>query len=96
MIGRLETMFLSETSFPIDAVRGQIAQSIDVFVHLARTQDGHRRVLEISEVRGVRNGEVKLAQLFRYTPGKGLEPTGEKLAETEKLRLRGRQPPDGL
>ena len=96
MIGRLETMFLSETNFPIDAVRGQIAQSIDIFVHLARTQDGHRRVLEVSEVRGVGNGEVKLAQLFRYTPGKGLEPTGEKLAETEKLRLRGRQLPDGL
>ena len=96
MIGRLETMFLSDTNFPIDAVRGQIAQSIDVFVHLARTQDGHRRVIEISEVRGVENGEVRLAQLFRYTPGSGLETTGEKLKGTEKLRLLGRQLPDGL
>ena len=96
MIGRLETMFLSDTNFPIDAVRGQIAQSIDVFVHLARTQDGHRRVIEISEVRGVESGEVRLAQLFGYTPGKGLEPTGEKLKSTEKLRLRGMQLPDGL
>ena len=96
MIGRLETMFLSETSFPIDAVRGQIAQSIDVFVHLARTQDGHRRVIEISEVRGVSDGEVRLAQLFRYAPGKGLEQTGEKLGNTEKLRLSGRHLPDGL
>ncbi len=96
MIGRLETMFLSETGFPIDAVRSQIAQSIDVFVHLARTQDGHRRVIEISEVRGVGNGEVKLAQLFGYTPDKGLGATGEKLAKTEKLRLRGERLPDGL
>ena len=96
MIGRLETMFLSDTNFPIDAVRGQIAQSIDVFVHLARTQDGHRRVIEISEVRGVESGEVILTQLFRYTPGKGLEPTGEKLKGTEKLRLCGRQTSDGL
>ncbi|MBQ9826366.1 MAG: CpaF family protein [Firmicutes bacterium] len=94
MIGRLETMFLSDTNFPIDAVRGQIAQSIDVFVHLARTQDGHRRVIEISEVRGVEGGEVRLAQLFRYTPGKGLETTGEKLKGTEKLRILGRQLPD--
>ena len=96
MMGRLETMFLSETGFPIDAVRSQIAQSIDVFVHLARTQDGHRRVIEISEVRGVENGEVRLAQLFGYEPGKGLGATGEKLAKTEKLRLRGAQLPDGL
>ena len=94
MIGRLETMFLSDTNFPIDAVRGQIAQSIDVFVHLARTQDGHRRVIEISEVRGVGNGEVKLAQLFRYAPDEGLVPTGEKLRSVEKLRLRGKHVPD--
>ena len=96
MIGRLETMFLSETGFPIDAVRSQIAQSIDVFVHLARTQDGHRRVIEISEVRGVENGQVRLAQLFVYEPEGGLKATGEKLAKTEKLRLRGVRIPDGL
>ena len=96
MIGRLETMFLSDTNFPIDAVRGQIAQSIDVFVHLARTQDGHRRVIEISEVRGVEKGEVKLAQLFRYMPGEGLRPAGEKLQSVEKIRLRGMRVPDGL
>ena len=96
MIGRLETMFISGTNFPIDAVRGQIAQSIDLFVHLARTQDGHRRVIEISEVIGVEKGEVALRQLFRYAPGRGLEATGEKLSATEKLRLAGIENADGL
>ena len=89
MIGRLETMFLSGQDFPLEAVRGQIAQAIDVFVHLARTDDGHRRVMEISEVLGLKDGQVVLSQLFRYVPGKGLLPSGRELVRREKLDLRG-------
>ena len=89
MIGRLETMFLSGQDFPLEAVRGQIAQAIDIFVHLARTDDGHRRVMEISEVLGLEDGQVILSQLYRYVPGKGLEPTGKELFHREKLELKG-------
>ena len=89
MLSRLETMFLSGQDFPLAAVRGQIAQAVDVFVHLARTDDGHRRVMEISEVVGIENGEIVLSQLFRFNPGKGLVPTGKELTRTEKLLLKG-------
>ena len=89
MLSRLETMFLSGQDFPLAAVRGQIAQAVDVFVHLARTDDGHRRVMEISEVVGIENGEIVLSQLFRFSPGKGLVPTGKELTRTEKLLLKG-------
>ena len=92
MIGRLETMFLSGTNFPIEAVRGQIAQAIDIFVHLARTADGHRRVMEISEVIGIENGEIRLSEIYKYVPGKGLVHTGAELARKEKLALSGRCP----
>ena len=89
MLSRLETMFLSGQDFPLQAVRGQIAQAIDVFVHLARTDDGHRRVMEISEVTGIENGEIVLSQLYRFSPGEGLVPTGRELVRTEKMLLKG-------
>ena len=90
MLARLETMFLSGQDFPLDAVRGQIAQAIDIFVHLARTEDGHRRVMEISEVRGLDEGRIALAKIYAYVPGKGLQPTGEAIKNREKLELWGK------
>lgn len=89
MLLRLETLFLAASGFPLEAVRGQIAGAIDLFVHLARTADGHRRVMEISEVLGYENGVIGLNTLFEYCPGEGLKASGNKLVNTAKLRLAG-------
>ncbi len=89
MLGRLETMVLSGAELPADAVRAQIGDAIDIFVHLARTGDGHRRVMEICELEGYIRGEYKLSSLFSYIPGKGLLPTGNRLKNRYKLDLRG-------
>lgn len=89
MLLRLETLFLAASGFPLDAVRGQIAGAIDLFVHLARTSDGHRRVVEISEVAGYENGVIRLNTLFEYYPGEGLRAVGSGLVNTAKLRLAG-------
>ena len=43
MISRLETMFLTSVSFPMEAIRGQIASAIDIIVHLGRLQDRAER-----------------------------------------------------
>ena len=90
MIGRLEAMFLSGTAFPLEAVRKQISQSIDLFVHLARMPDGHRRVVEISEVIGIEKGEVQLSQLYRYTRAEGLKRTKAVLCRCEKVEIMGK------
>lgn len=66
MISRLETMVLSGANLPIEVVRRQIASAIDIIVHLARLRDGSRKVMEISEVIGLQDGEVCLAPLFRF------------------------------
>ncbi|MDD3290215.1 MAG: ATPase, T2SS/T4P/T4SS family [Eubacteriales bacterium] len=87
MIGRLETLFLTASGFPVEAVRSQIADAIDVFVHLKRTSDGRRRVWEIAEVEGCMESAVRLNKLFHHVPGKGLISTGNKLIHTEKLEL---------
>lgn len=89
MLGRLETMALYGGELPSSVIRSQIAEGIDIFVHLARTRDGHRRVIEIAELEGLTGGEFVLNTLFKYHPGQGLMPTGNSLKNTEKLLLRG-------
>ena len=66
MIARLETMVLMGMELPMAAIRSQIASGIDVFVHLGRLKDRSRKVLEIAEVLGIENGEVKLATLYEF------------------------------
>ncbi|MBR1630084.1 MAG: CpaF family protein [Lachnospiraceae bacterium] len=66
MIARLETMVLMGMELPMAAIRSQIASGIDVFVHLGRLKDRSRKVLEIAEVLGIENGEVKLATIYEF------------------------------
>lgn len=66
MISRVETMVLMGMSLPLEAVRRQIASGIDLMVHLGRQKDKSRKVLEITEVLGYENGEVKLQTLFQW------------------------------
>ncbi|RED54753.1 CpaF family protein [Cohnella lupini] len=66
MVSRLETMVLSGAELPVTVVRQQIASAIDIFVHLSRFRDSSRRVSEICEVSGIRNGEVEVNTLFRF------------------------------
>lgn len=97
MISRLETMVLSGAELPITVVRQQIASAIDVFIHLSRLRDRSRRVTEISEVIGMKDGEVALNPLyvFREKEESGgiivgcLEPAGNRLMRLDKLQMAG-------
>lgn len=67
MLFRLETMVLSGASrLPQEAVRRQIASAIDIVIHLSRLRDHSRRVVEITELAGYRNGEIQLNPLFMF------------------------------
>lgn len=72
MLSRLETMVLMGMELPLAAIRRQMASGIDIIVHLGRLRDKSRKVLEITEVLGYRNGEIDLAPIYIY------EETGEK------------------
>ena len=89
MLGRLETMHITASGFPVSSVRSQIAEAIEIFVHLARTADGRRRVIEISELSGINAGEITLNPLYVFDPDQGLVPTGRRLVNCSKLKLRG-------
>ena len=66
MIHRLETMVLMGMELPVAAIRGQIVSGIDIFIHLGRLRDKSRKVLEITEVIGCENGEIRLNPLYRF------------------------------
>lgn len=66
MISRLETMVLGGMDIPLYAIRGQIAGAIDIFVHLGRLRNRKRVVLQICEVEGFVDGEVKLRTLYEW------------------------------
>ena len=86
MVSRLETMVLMGIQLPIPVIRRQIASGFDLFIHLGRLQDKSRKVLEISEIKGMDGEELKLNPLFiRYTT---LEKTGEMI-NREKFRKAG-------
>ena len=86
MVSRLETMVLMGIQLPIPVIRRQIASGFDLFIHLGRLQDKSRKVLEISEIKGMDGEELKLNPLFiRNTT---LEKTGEMI-HSEKFRKAG-------
>lgn len=66
MLLRLETMVLMGMDMPVSAIRRQIASAIDIVVHLGRLRDKSRRVLNISEVDGIENGEILLNPLYEF------------------------------
>ncbi len=66
MLLRLETMYLMGLEIPVSAIRRQIASAVDIIVHLGRLRDGSRKVLNISEVIGMKDGEIILNALFEF------------------------------
>ncbi len=64
MISRIESMVLQGVSFPIEAIRRQIASSIDIMVFVEHRPDGKRWLMEISQITGYENGMVLMEPLF--------------------------------
>ena len=66
MISRLETMVLMGMDLPLPAIERQIASGLDIIVHLGRLRDKSRKVLEVTEVLGYRDGQIHLQTIYRY------------------------------
>ena len=88
MIGRFESMVLMGMDIPMDSIRSRIASAIDILVHLKRMPDGTRKVTEISELDGYREGTIRLNRIYVYdTEKKRLIKAGD-LRKTQKLAIR--------
>ena len=66
MLSRLETMALFASDIPIQAIRKQIASSIDIIVQLERLRDRSRRVTAIAEVLDCTEDAYILNSIFEF------------------------------
>lgn len=95
MLTRLETMVLMAVPMPLEAIRKQIASSLDIMIFLSRFRDGSRKITEICEVLDYENGDINLNPLFIFeeqgedNDGKiigQLKSTGNELKNTYKFK----------
>ena len=66
MLSRLETMALFASDIPIQAIRKQVASSIDIIVQLERLRDRSRRVTAIAEVLDCTEDAYILNPIFEF------------------------------
>lgn len=99
MLSRLETMVLQGAEgLPLEAVRQQIASAVDIIIYLSRLRDKTRRTMEISEITGYEDGQIRVNPIYRFAEDENstLERVSGRLKRTEnpfikddKLRLSG-------
>ena len=100
MLSRLETMVLQGAAgLPLEAIRQQIGSAIDIIVHLSRLRDKSRKTMEITEVLGVEDGQIKLNPLYVFEEDKEkstidkvygtLKRTKNPMMNDFKLRMAG-------
>jgi pilus assembly protein CpaF len=86
-LARIENMVLMAVELPISAIREQIASGINLLVHLARLQDGSRRVTHISEIVGMQANIVSMHDIFEFQ-GRGVDAHGRILGQLQPTGLR--------
>lgn len=59
-------MVLMGMDIPLQAVQKQIASGIDIVIHLGRLRDKSRKVLQIVEVLGYENGDIRCQTLYEF------------------------------
>lgn len=99
MLSRLETMVLQGAEgLPLEAIRQQIASAVDIIIHLSRLRDKTRKTVEISEITGYEDGEIKVNPLYQFKEDEKstLEKVSGKLIRTKnpfvndyKLKISG-------
>ena len=73
MIDRLEIIaYLEGMNLPINAIREKIAGTIDIIVHLSRSNDGRRKITKITKVQGIEGENIVLRDIFTVNPLEGL------------------------
>ncbi|MCR4651397.1 MAG: CpaF family protein [Lachnospiraceae bacterium] len=65
-LARLQTMILMAADIPVMAIKEQISSGVDIIVHLGRLRDNSRKVLEIVEVVGMREGRIDTNLLYCF------------------------------
>jgi len=89
MLNRLETMYITDSQVSVASVRNQIANAVDIFVHLRRDADGKRRVCEVAEMIGFDGNDYIISYMYRTDDKGSLVNTGSGLKDRERLMRAG-------
>jgi pilus assembly protein CpaF len=66
-LSRIENMVsMTGISFPIKALRAQIASAIDIVIQVSRLEDGTRRLTSLQEVNGMEGEIITMSDLFSF------------------------------
>lgn len=74
---RIETCaLLSGIDIPLAALRAQVASAIHAVIHTARLPDGSRKIVAVSEVLPLKDGEYRVSDLIKWET-KSVAPDGK-------------------
>ena len=105
-LSRLETMVLmAGAELPSRAIQKQIASAVDIIVQAERVRGGARKIVSITEITGLVNGEIEHQELFRFRQtgldDQGVaagfhEATGHRPRHDQQLAERGESLPPSM
>ncbi|MDU8924172.1 CpaF family protein [Pasteurellaceae bacterium LIM206] len=79
---RLESMvMMSNASLPLEAIRRNIASAVNIIVQASRLNDGSRKIMNITELMGMENGQIVLQDIFSYKPSQYRDKEGKIMGE---------------
>jgi len=107
VLTRLDSMILmSGVELPIRAIREMIASAIDIIIHTARLSDGSRKVVEITEIVGMKDEmHINLQDIFFFkqtgvdTQGKVIGDfvaTGYTPSFVDEIKIKGISLPENI
>ena len=89
VLSRLETLALmAGMELTVRALREQVAAAIDLIVHVARMQDGVRRVTHVTQVVGMEGDAITLQDLYVFHVTGGLDERGRVVGRLDPTGLR--------
>jgi pilus assembly protein CpaF len=80
-LSRIETMVsMTGITFPMRALRAQMASAINVVIQVARDEDGRRRVTSVQEINGMEGEVITMSEIFTFERT-GVDKEGNVLGE---------------
>jgi pilus assembly protein CpaF len=82
-LGRIETMVsMAGVSFPIRALRTQIASAVNLVIQVQRGEDGKRRVTSVQEISGLEGDVITMSEIYTFRRS-GVDAQGNVLGRLE-------------
>jgi pilus assembly protein CpaF len=87
-LSRIEQMIgMAGLDIATRSIRSQIASAMNVVIHVERMEDGHRRVVSVSEITGMEHDVISMQEIFRFHR-RGVDKKGMIVGDFETTGVR--------